>query len=161
MNESNNKSSGMQVFIKIQNGKTIVLEVPKKETIEKLKSQIEKKEGIPISKQRLIYNTKELENENSMAYYNIQPESNILLNLKLGGGVLVVINSLEGQSVEIDIDEDDTIESLKLKIYEKQGTAVEMQRLIYEKRKLDDNKTIADYQMKENSQVRLVKAAAK
>ena len=151
----------MQLFIKIQNGKTIIVEVPHRNRIEKLKSQIFLKSGIPISKQRLIFKTKELENYNSIAFYNIQPESNLLLNLKLGGGVLVVVKSLEGSSIEIEVDEEDTIETLKQKIFEKQGISVESQRLIYERKKLDDHKTLSDYHMKEYSAIHLVKAAVK
>lgn len=155
------KSYSIQVFVKIQNGKTMIVEVPRNSNIHMIKSQIFKKQGIPISKQRLIYNTKELENDNSLSFYNIQPESNLLLNLKLGGGVLVIVKTLDGTSVEIDIDEEDTIETLKYKIYQTQGISVENQRLIYDRKKLDDHKTLSDYKMKEYSFIHLVKAAVK
>jgi ubiquitin C len=155
------KSYMIQVFVKIQNGRTMIVEVPRNSNIQMIKSQIYKKQGIPICKQRLIYNTKELENDNTLSFYNIQPESNLMLNLKLGGGVHIIVKTLEGTSVEIDIDEEDTIETLKYKIYEKEGISVENQRLIYERKKLDDHKTLSDYKMKEFSSIHLVKAAVK
>ena len=154
-------SSKFQLFVKIQNGKTIIVDVPNKATVNVIKSLIFKKEGIPIQKQRLIFNTKELSNELSLSIYGINDESSLLLNLKMGGGVLVVVKTLEGSSVEIEVDEDDTVETLKQKIYEKQGISVENQRLIFERKKLDDHKTLADYNMKEHSAIHLVKAAAK
>lgn len=73
----------MQIFVKTLTGSIITLEVSGTDTIGNVKQKITDKEGIPVNQQRLVYDDKQLENDDeTLDEYGIKRENTIHIVLK-------------------------------------------------------------------------------
>ena len=77
-----------QIMVKTVRGQTITLnDIKSTMLIEELMQKLEKKDGIPISEQRMIYRGKELNKKKTVKSYSIERDSLIFSLLRLRGGL--------------------------------------------------------------------------
>lgn len=72
--------------VKTSDGKSIQINYDTTMTIATIKDEVMKKQNIPVAQQRLIFNGKQLEDQYTVADYNINPDDVIHLVLRLRGG---------------------------------------------------------------------------
>jgi len=150
--------AGHPLYVKTPKGKLVRLDASGEDTVASLKSRIQFWEGIPSGQQRLMFNGKALDNNRTLKEYNIPKGAVIHLNPdKLG----LYIRKPDGNTVLVEADPSDMVSAFKKKLQRLSGVDPTAQNLLFGGSNLDDNTTMGEYDIPENSVVYLNPQAVK
>ena len=139
------------VLIKRLSGDKKPIFVPPTSTIEIIKNKIFEIDNLPPIFQHLSFDNKVLDNNKTLAEYNIKNKSVLNLTLLTSNGIIVFVERISGRKIILEVQYSDPILAVKKKIEEIENIKAERQSLCYEGKELDNNKIVSDYGIKPES----------
>lgn len=91
-----------------------------------------------------------------MADYNIREGSTIFLMFSLSGGKKIYVEDHNGKTITLDVGTLETIGDVKAKIQDMESIPSHLQSLFFSGNVLVDGRTLADYNIKEESTLSLI-----
>ena len=77
--------SGSPHYVELPEGTLLTLHLEPWDVIENVQAEIQRKTGIPVARQRLIFGGRQLEDGRTLSDYNIQKRDTLKLHLRLCG----------------------------------------------------------------------------
>ncbi|XP_017564746.1 polyubiquitin 12-like [Pygocentrus nattereri] len=147
----------MELFLKLVSGECRSVYVSGNATVGELKRAAAQNYEVPISRVRLSMGNGLqviLQNESSsLSSYGLSSGSTVMLLLL--APFQVFIKNEKGQLKTYDVTEEETVDELQRKVYNKEGTPIDQQRLIFGGRQLDSGTKLKEYGITNGSTIHM------
>ena len=149
---------GMQIFVKKLTGKAIMLDVKPSDSIEHVKRKIQNIMGVPLVQQQLLFDGKIMKDVDLLSDYNIQKETtqHMILSTRGLSRLKFFARMQTTKTIALKVDPDNTIEAVKSKVQDKEGTLLDQQCLIFAGRELQNVCTLRDCNIWQESTLYLI-----
>ena len=151
------KAMSISIFLHQPNGIIINLDVHIRDTISDVKQQVRDKQGIPMNRQRLIFDGIDLEDDSMLLEHGIQQGATLQLVLFLQ----LFVHTSAQQTFIINADDSYTLLDIKAEIEILDGVSTDRQRLFFRDTELLlDDVSLGQYGIDNGSTLILVRILA-
>ncbi|KAJ1287487.1 hypothetical protein BS78_02G013700 [Paspalum vaginatum] len=136
----------MHIAVRSPTGRTIFLKVRPSDSLKAIKAKI-------LEQHCFVFDGNELDDSLTLAHYDIKSRSTLELVEKMQ---IHVTETRTGRTLSLPVDSLDTIDTVKGKIEDMEGFPKCHQCLIFDKKQLEDDHTLADHNILMDSTLLLV-----
>ncbi|XP_078458826.1 polyubiquitin-A-like [Lampetra planeri] len=147
-----NPNDVVQIVVKDLEGKSLRLMVKLSESVLALKVRIQSKWKVSPAQQRLAYGGTALQDATTLAKCGLKQNATVNL-LHVDHAVDVFVKTLANKTLTIEVKLSDSVLSLKQKVQQKAGIAVNQQMLTFGSHTLDDNQKLEWYGIQQHSTI--------
>lgn len=146
---------GMQIFVKMASvNHSTPFEVLQGDTIRDLKFKIIEYLSLPSEERFLTCNGRVLKEENTLSESLVCPKSIVIVfPIKY---MMITIKTLKNKKISLRVKSNDTIEEVKTKLKENVGILPDQQCLIFEGDDLQNDRTVHEYGIREDSIINVI-----
>ena len=145
----------MQIFVRTPSGKTITLAVESSDTVESTKRKISAKDGLPVYRQSLVYNEREMRNERSLGDYHVLEDSTLHLYSPTEE-IRVRVRQPSGELVSVTAGKGERVEDVKAVLEAELGIPPEHQRLSFQGQPLENQVSLGERGIQDGSELGLL-----
>lgn len=143
----------MHLFVKTLTGQTFILYPMSHWTIMEVKEEIQSREGIPASQQRLVYEGQPLSDDQTLQDSRLPTQCTVHLiqQAPLPQPLTILVRTLLGKTIALRINSGDSVLSVKRKIQEREGYPPNQISLVFGGKEMDDDATLTQYSVQQDS----------
>ena len=148
----------MQILVRTPSGEHITLAVDGSDTVEAVKHKIAAKAGLPVYGQSLVYNGREMGNEQCLRSYGIVSASTLHLYLSLSSTeetMRLCVRQPTGEVVSVAAGEGERVEVVKAVLEAQLGVPLEQQELSFQGRRLENQVSLRECGVQDGCELEL------
>ena len=127
------------------------------DTVELVKIRIEDQEGIPARLQRLMLGDVVMQDTRALSDYSVGEGATLRMLLEMKKiGFIIFIDTLTGKKIPLEVEASFKVQKVKEMISESEGIPVDMQRLIFDGKQLEDIRRLSHLNIGDNDILHMV-----
>lgn len=143
----------MHLFVKTLTGHTYILYPMSNQTVREAKEDLGKRENIPTSNQRLVFEGRQLDDDTTLQQCGLPQQCTVhmIQAPPKTHALTILVRTLMGKTITLQITSGDSVAQVKQRIHDQEGYPVDQIALVFGGKELDDQETVTHYRIQQDS----------